>query len=294
MAGPILVTGATGTVGGELVGQLTAAGYEVRAAVHTPTRARRLGGRGITAVALDYDDPGTWGAALSGVEGVFFVGWAGPGFADLSARFAAAAQRAGAQRLVKLSAYGADFAPEFLIARHHCESERAIEATGIAYTHLRPNVFMQNLINYYGESIRRDGSFSLAQGDAGVSFIDVRDVAAVAVQTLTLRGHEGRAYTLTGSERLTYHDAAQLISEASGRRVTYLPISTAVAARRSRNAGRIAFLLEIEATMDAFARSNGFARITDTVTRITGRKPITFAQFARDFAAAFTPQEVPS
>lgn len=158
MAGPILVTGATGTVGGELVGQLTAAGYEVRAAVHTPTRARRLGGRGITAVALDYDDPGTWGAALSGVEGVFFVGWAGPGFADLSARFAAAAQRAGAQRLVKLSAYGADFAPEFLIARHHCESERAIEATGIAYTHLRPNVFMQNLINYYGESIRRDGS----------------------------------------------------------------------------------------------------------------------------------------
>jgi uncharacterized protein YbjT (DUF2867 family) len=292
MTRPILVTGATGTVGGEVVDQLIAAGHEVRAAVHTPERARALSERGVPTVGLDYDDPGTWRAALSGVGAVLFVGWATPAFGDLSDRFATAAQRAGAERLVKLSAYGADFAPEFLIARFHGESERAIEATGIAFTHLRPNVFMQNLINYHGKEIRRTGSFSLAQGGGRVSFIDVRDVAAVAAQALTRAGHEGQAYTLTGSEALTYHDAARALSQASGRAVTYTPISVQQAARQAGDAGQPELLVEIGTTMDAFARRDGFARITDTFTQIIGRPPISLARFAHDFTELFALQEV--
>jgi nucleoside-diphosphate-sugar epimerase len=118
-----------------------------------------------------------------------------------------------------------------------------------------------------------------------VSFIDVRDVAAAAVETLTGVGHEGQAYTLTGSEALTYHDAARLLSAAAGRTITYTPISQEDATTQRRDAEQPAFVVEIGATMDAFGRRDGFARIADTFTRLAGRPPVRFTQFARDAAA---------
>lgn len=140
------------------------------------------------------------------MEKLFFVGFAGSTFAQLSKNLVEAAKVAGVRHFVKLSAYGADFAPEFYIAKSHRESEEAIEATGIAFTHLRPNVFMQNFSNYYGPMIRSEGKLYLAHGDGRVSFIDVRDVATVAVEVLTRPGHEGQSYTLTGSEALSYNE----------------------------------------------------------------------------------------
>lgn len=283
----ILVTGATGTVGREVVGQLVRMGSRVRAAVHTPRKAEPLRQHELEIVPLDYDVPDTHSPAVAGADRVFFVGYAGPRFAEISARLAEAARRAGVRHFVKLSAYGADFAPEFFIAKSHRDSEEAIEATGIPFTHLRPNVFMQNLITHHSQSIKQHGTFSLGQGDGRVSFIDLRDVSAAAAAVLTQSGHEGRVYTLTGSEALSYFEAAEILSRAVGRQITYVPLSEDQVRRQAQASGRPDFLLQIGLNMDAFGRSGGFARVTGEFEGLIGRKPITFAQFARDHVRAF-------
>lgn len=182
--GKILVTGATGVVGSEVIRQLVAQGVPVCAGVHTLAKAEPLREQGIEVVHVDYEKPETFATAVASTDKLFFVGFAGPHFAEISQKLAETAKQAGVTQLVKLSAYGADFAPEFYIARSHRESEAAIEATGIPYTHLRPGVFMQNLLNYYGWRIRQSGQFSLAQGEGRVSFIDVRDVGKAAIAAL--------------------------------------------------------------------------------------------------------------
>ncbi len=136
MTGTIIVTGASGTVGREVVKQLAAAGMKVRAALHTASKGEVFKRLGVETVEMDYARPETWAAAFNGAAKVFFVGYAGATFAELSRNFAEAARKAGITHFVKLSAFGADFAPQFYIAKSHRESEEAIEATGIAYTHL--------------------------------------------------------------------------------------------------------------------------------------------------------------
>lgn len=287
ITGTVLVTGATGVVGSEVIRQLAAEGVPVRAGIHTLSKAALLREQGIEVVPIDYDEPAGFATAVSGIDKLFFVGFAGPQFAETSRALAEAAQKAGVTQFVKLSAYGADFAPEFYIARSHRESEAAIETTGIPYTHLRPGVFMQNLINYYGHSIRQSGQFSLAQGEGRVSFIDVRDVAKAAVTVLTRPGHESKAYTLTGLEALTYFQAAAILSEAVGETIRYVPIAAEQARQQALAMGQAEAFIEIGANMDAFGRSGGFGRITTEFEALTGQKPITFAQFAADYADAF-------
>lgn len=287
MTDTIIVTGASGTVGREVVKQLVAAGMKVRAAVHTASKGEVFKRLGIETVELDYTRPETWAAALNGAAKVFFVGFAGPTFAELSRNFAEAAKKAGIAHFVKLSAFGADFAPQFYIAKSHRESEEAIEATGIAYTHLRPNVFMQNLINYYGQTIRDAGRFYLAQGDGKVSFIDVRDVAAAAVETLTSGGHAGMSYTLTGSEALSYYQVAEILSRATGKTIEYVALSEEQALQQSRARGLPEFVVEVSRNMDAFGRDGGFAPVNSVYEQITNRQPVRFEQFAMDYAEAF-------
>jgi uncharacterized protein YbjT (DUF2867 family) len=287
MTGTIIVTGASGTVGREVVKQLAAAGEKVRTAVHTTSKGEVFKRLGIETVEMDYTRLETWAAALDGATKVFFVGYAGPTFAELSRNLAEAAKRAGVAHFVKLSAFGADFAPQFYIARSHRESEEAIESTGIAYTHLRPNVFMQNLSNYYGQAIRDMGRFYLAQGDGKVSFIDVRDVAAAAVETLTSGGHEGKSYSLTGSESLSYYQVAEILSRAAGKKIEYVALSEEQALQQSRDRELPDFLIEVHKSMDAFGRGGGFAPVNSVYEQITNRQPVRFEQFARDYAEAF-------
>ncbi|MBI5349930.1 MAG: SDR family oxidoreductase, partial [Chloroflexi bacterium] len=273
----------------EVVKQLAAAGIKVRAAVHIASKGEVFKRLGIETVEMDYARPETWAAAFNGAAKVFFVGFAGPTFADLSRNFAEAARKAGIAHFVKLSAFGADFAPQFYIAKSHRESEEAIESTGIAYTHLRPNVFMQNLINYYGQAIRDTGRFYLAQGDGKVSFIDVRDVAVAAVETLTSgsHAHAGKSYTLTGSEALSYYQVAEILSRVTGKTIEYVALSEEHALQQSRASGAPEFLMQVHKTMDAFGRSGGFAPVNSVYQQITNRQPVRFEQFARDYAEAF-------
>lgn len=278
----ILVTGATGRVGAFLVRALMAAGAGVRALVHE--RAAGLD-PACELVHGDLDVPASLGAVFAGVERVFLL-------CKESARLPAqernaleAARRAGVGHVVKLSAWGADEADFPLpIVQRHAQGEAMLMGSGLAYTMLRPNYFMQNLAAHRHQI--RAGHVRAAMGDASISMIDARDIADAAARVLLEDGHAGRAYNLTGPAALGFGQVADVLSRVLQRPIVYQDIAPGDARRELCALGipeaRVEDILEVYAAY----RSGVGAAVTDDVERLVGRAPRAFEQFAQDEWAA--------
>jgi uncharacterized protein YbjT (DUF2867 family) len=231
----ILVTGATGTVGARVAHELVDRGAQVRAGVH----ARPLQLDGVESRVVDYGRPETLARALEGVRHVLLVlslEFDGGTMLTVARRLLEAAAGAEVEHVVKLSAYGAG-EEGYVHARWHRRVEREIESSGLGWTFLRPNAFMQNLVTDWGDSIRDDDAFSDAAGAARYAWVDARDIARVAANALTEPGHEGKAYELTGPEALTHSEVAETLSRVLGRTVRYVHLSDAELRRRLVEAG---------------------------------------------------------
>jgi len=174
------------------------------------------------------------------------------------------------------------------IGKLHRHEEKMIEESGIPFSFLRPNAFMQNFVNYYGQTIKNENAFYLPAGDGKISFVDVRDVAAVAVRVILENGsqHENKIYEVTGQEALSYGQAAEILSKENGRTISYIDIPEEDARKGMEEMGMEDWL--IEAIMAAYRGWKGgyMSKMTDVVKHITGRKPILFVQFAKDYAEA--------
>jgi uncharacterized protein YbjT (DUF2867 family) len=167
----------------------------------------------------------------------------------------------------------------------HAAAEAAIAASGLEWTFLRPNTFMQNYATLSAEGIRRTGAIYEPAADAATSFVDVRDIAAVAVKALTEPGHAGKAYTLTGPQALDRNAVARLLSEASGKTITYVPVDDA--ALRSAMAAAPPVMIELMSSLFARIRAGQTALVAPDIPQVLGRAAISFAQFARDYKAAW-------
>src|SRR4028119_592996 len=203
MTNTILVMGATGNVGSQVVKQLADTGANVRAAVRSQRKAESLKSEKVSLTEFDTDKPETIEAAFQGVHKVFLLTPLVPNMVELSANLVAAAKKAGVKHIIKSSGMGAEVEPGITLTRWHRAAEKAIEASGIAFTFVRPNGFMQNYANFNGATIKTQNTFYLPVGDGKVSYIDTRDIAAVAVAALTQDGHEGKAYEVTGLEAIS-------------------------------------------------------------------------------------------
>jgi uncharacterized protein YbjT (DUF2867 family) len=192
------------------------------------------------------------------------------------------------QCLVKLSAMGGRGA---IFPRLHAESEDYIQSCGVPYTFLRPNGFMQNIVNYNAATINTQNAFYGSEGDGQVSHIDLRDVAAVAVATLTQDGHAGNTYTLTGPQALSNREIAEILSSAVGREIRFINLPPAQLKQALLSAGLPEGNVDALLDLQRFYREGKAATVTQDVEQILGRKPIPFAQFARDHANALLPQE---
>src|SRR5262249_45431720 len=190
--------------GGEVLRQAVSARLRLRAAYQSPAKAKQAP-VGVEAVVMDYSRPETVRAALRGVATLFLVGPPVANLAALEGGVVRECQRAGVTHIVKLSALGGRQA---IFPSLHRDSEEQVEASGVPYTFLRANGFMQNFVSYNRDTIRASGVFYAAQGDGAVSHVDVRDIGAVAVRVLPGRGHEGRAYDRTGPEALTHSQSS--------------------------------------------------------------------------------------
>ncbi len=216
----ILVVGATGQVGREVVRELSAANVAVRAFVRDPVRASHIRLPGVQVAVGDLGRPESLDAALSGVDRVFLASPAEPDQVTLQGNLVQACRRADVRLLVKVSlAGGPDAATQ--IGRWHWTTEKQIEASGLGFTMLRPNLFMQQMLRF-APAISGSGRFSLPCGAGEVSIIDARDVASVAVCALTRPGHERKIYDLTGPEALSFDAMADAIGQAIGRKVAYV------------------------------------------------------------------------
>jgi uncharacterized protein YbjT (DUF2867 family) len=165
--------------------------------------------------------------------------------------------------------------------------EDKLKASGLACTILRPNSFIQNILTYYAPSIRTQGAFYAAMGNARTSFIDVREVAAVAARTLTSPGHAGKTYELNGPEALTYAEVAERITRASGRRVQYVDIPAAQQKQAMLDQGMPDWLVTALLDLQAYYTGGKGGEVDDVVSTILGRAPGTMNQFLAEFADSF-------
>lgn len=283
----IVVFGATGSTGTPLVRRLVSEGRAVRAAVRDVAKARGLLGEGVELVQADLERPATLPRALEGAAAVYCAVGGPTGTTELVAAERAlidAAKAARVGRYVKVS--GVDASPEgpARIQRWHGEAERYLEASGLAFTVLRPNFFMQNFLGL-APAIAA-GVLPLPTGDARGALIDARDIADVAAVVLTSPGHEGRRYTLTGPEALRHGEVAATLARELGAAVQFVDVSPEAfrdGVAQGGAPGWFADLLtDVYVTVFAAGRA---ARVTDDVARVTGRPPRAFDAFVRDHRA---------
>ncbi|MFJ4539179.1 NAD(P)H-binding protein [Streptomyces tibetensis] len=268
----ILVTGATGNVGSELVAQLAADGVPVRAMTRSPERARFP--EGVEVVAGDFDKPETLPAALADVDRLFVCppGY-GPEGPVQERTLAAAARDAGVAHLVKLSTSGVRFGATDPLSSGHRAGEQVIQESGLSWTILRPGTFMVYLYSY-ADTIRKDRTMYVTEGDPVSAMIHPRDVASVAAKVLTTSGHEGQAYTLTGGEALSPQRQGEIIGEALGEKVRVIERTKGEAQAEFDRLGwggpRLEALLELKRQSAAWDW-----KIFDSVEKITGKAPLT-------------------
>ncbi|KFU80941.1 Uncharacterized conserved protein YbjT, contains NAD(P)-binding and DUF2867 domains [Amycolatopsis lurida] len=269
----ILVTGATGTVGRHLVGQLVHGGHEVRAMTRDPLRAKLP--EGVQVVAGDLTRPETLPAALDGVTAMHLITFGGEGYAPLenAEQVLGLIKKAGVRRVTVLTG----FEPGPV--------EAAAENSGLEWTHLQPVEFMSNMLEW-APSVREDRPVSLPFAHCPSAMVHEADIAAVAAAALLEDGHDGSAYTITGPQSLTPVETARLLSEALGRPLKTIEVGVEEARRELRESGLAED--EVEALVRLGTNPPERARtVLPTVEQVTGRPARTFAQWAAEHVDAF-------
>ena len=262
-------------------------GQNVKASVHTQSKANKFKDQnGIDTVSIDFYKPETIADAFRHVDRVFLLTPPSPDMTNLYSTLITEAKKNDIKYIVKLSVIGADIEPGITIGRLHRQEEKIIEESRIPYTFLRSGAFMQNFVNFFGQTIREQNAIYLPVGEGKVSFVDVRDIAAAAA-ALVINNHaqdENKAYDITGQEALSYAQAAEVLSKELGRKISYIDIPEESARKGMKENGMSDWLVDGLLEIYAIIRAGHAAQTTTSIEEITGRKPILFSQFVKDYA----------
>ena len=281
----ILVTGATGNIGASLVAELVAAGQQVRAFVTDAASAKQRLGDKVQLAVGSFADAASLDAAMKGADKLFLLSPPGNQQPEWEASAVAAAKRAGVRHVVKLSVAGAQYDASIL-GRWHRAGEKQLEASGIAWTFLRPVGFMVNALGW-APTVKSQGAIYQPMSEGKMAPIDPRDIAAVAAKCLTSSGHENKAYDLTGPEALSMSEQAKILGDAIGKPVKYVDVPDAAAKDAMLGMGMPAIMVDALLEFTNLVRSGGAAFVSDAVKTITGKPARTFAAWCKDNAAAF-------
>jgi uncharacterized protein YbjT (DUF2867 family) len=279
----ILITTA-GKVGAEAARLLAQRGEPVRVLVRDLEKATALAQAGADVAVGDLDVPATVDAAMRGVSAVVLVS---PAIPAQELNVVTSAAGAGVGHVVKITSKASADSP-IARRRDQTEIENGLIASGLGYTLLRNNAYMQNFL-MLAPAIAKTGSFGSSTGDGRVGMVDTRDVAAVAAQiAATPAAHRGKTYWPTGPESLSYADAAKVLSEVLGRPVAFYPLTFEEQKQAMTDAGVPGHIAEMNAQAVTLFAQGDSDWVTRDVPAILGRPARTFEQFVTDHAAAFS------
>lgn len=279
----IIVSGATGNIGRELIKLLAATRTSARAIARDPSKLKDAG---IPAQHADFADPASLDRAFEGADHLFLLASNSPDQVKLERNAIEAAKRARFQHIVKLSALGASPSSPIQLGRWHGEVEAELKASGIGWTILQPQFFCQNMLGNLA-GIKADGAIYGSFGDGKLAFVDVRDIAAVTFATLMQPGYMGRTLVLTGGHAYTYAESAELIGKAIDKPVRYVDVPPDTMLANLTGAGLPEWYARDLLGLMAFVRSGGAGDVTPTVQEITRKPARTMQDFVRDHAAVF-------
>ena len=244
-------------------------------------------------VETDYNKPETLVSAFKGVDKLFLLTPVSANATELISNLVTEAKKAGIRYIVRLSIMGADTEVNIAHLCLHRQAEKIIEDSGIPFTILRPNFFMQNFVDLHGHTIKSNNAFYIPADDAKVSYVDVRDIARVAVRLLTMNNNNdrnkrnGKAYNITGPEALSYREIADILSYIIGRKISYVNISQDQSRKRMKDRGINDWFINTTIELYDFCKGGNLSAVSSAVEEITGEKQIPFSQFAKDYVEAF-------
>src|SRR5438309_10535611 len=289
----VVVTGATGLNGKELLRRLSARGVAVRALVRNPAKAGAIAALPqVEIVEGDMARPETLTAALRDVDRAMLISSSDPMMLDVQSNFIDAAGKARVKHIVKLSGIMPELDSAFRFARMHGEIERRLEASGIAFTHLRAGEFMPAYFRQ-APAIAAKGAMFLPMADARIASIDVGDIAEVAATVLTNPGHEGKIYPLTGPVALTMTEVAEKLSAATGKTIRYINVPPEAASKAQLAAGMPPYLADALFELFAERRNGKEAKVWPDAEALLGRPPTSFDEFATRNASVFRGEAPP-
>jgi uncharacterized protein YbjT (DUF2867 family) len=284
----ILITGASGTVGKAVLQEVSRKQSNSRAMFRSKEEAAKAP-PGCQPVLADFSDKPSLRKALDGVTVVFLVCSPIPQLVELESNVLDVCKETGVRHVVLNSALGAgDFSKSF--PSWHRKVEDKLKSTGISFTILRPNGFLQNILAYNAPSIRSQGAFYAAMGDAKVSYLDVGDIAVVATKALHAGAHAGKTYELLGPEAISNQELAKRISRVAGRTVNYVDIPES--AQREAMLGLSMPEWQVTALIDLqqYYKQGGAAKTDGLLKSLIERDPGTLDQYLSANAREFRDQ----
>lgn len=281
----ILLTDPTGTVGNAVVTRLASSNQNIiRVAVDTKDKAGKIK-HADEIVDIDYTRPETIAEAMDNVDRLFLRIPPSDEMVDISSNFVEKAKKSGVKFIVKLSVMGADVKPGYTVGRLHRQVEKVIEESGIPFVFLRPNSFMQNFVTRSSQTLKTQDVICLPGGDAKISLVDARDVAAVTAEVLTGYGsqHLNKVYDITGPEALSHSQFADILSKETGRKISYMNISGEDLRNRMKKIGIVDWFIDNALELYTMYRSDYRSQTTTVVEQLTEQEPISFSQFVSNY-----------
>jgi uncharacterized protein YbjT (DUF2867 family) len=274
----ILITGASGTVGRAVLEEALRRGAPLRAMYRSSEDAGKAPAW-VSTVIADFSNNESLKPALAGVDTVFLVCSPIPALAELESNMIDACVASGVKHVVLNSALGAGDYPKSFPSWHKVV-ENKLGKAGLGHTILRPNGFMQNILAYLAPSIRAQGAFYAAMGNARTSYIDVGDIASVAANALTAPGeHAGKTYELNGPEAVTYAELAERISKVANRKVTFVNIPEEAQRKSMLDLGMAEWQVTALLELQQYYTSGKGGEVTDVLPRVLGRPPVKLDEF---------------
>jgi uncharacterized protein YbjT (DUF2867 family) len=278
----ILLTGLTSTIGRRVAKRLLKSGNSFTALVRDVDKASDFKSKKVTLVKGNLSKPDSIKKAMDGRENAFLLPPITENQFKLEKNFIDAVKEAGVKHVVKYSAIGADPDSPSAILKYHGQSEEYLKDSGLTYTLIRPNLFMQNFVNFYGQQIRKKKEIRLPLKNARCGYVDVRDTVRLIKKVLTSNENKNKTYTVTGPESLSCLEITGLFSEAMGKKISYVEIKPKEFKKDMMDAGVKEGVAEAYSELYKLIRDGLYDQVTDDIYKLTNRQPHTFEEFLDD------------